>query len=101
VSDLSLAGARLQVVVNASDASYPGEGREMGTARARPGVNRVEATVAEASGKPGLWRFELSSGSGANLNVTAGDVAALTTTSVTFRLSGKAGERVAFTFEKD
>ena len=63
----------------------------------------MEASLAEASNKSGLWRFELlsSEAAGASIRVVAGEVVALTSSSVTFRLRGRPGERVVFTFAKD
>jgi hypothetical protein len=101
-SDLTK-GTRLQLVVNGSAAFYPTAGRSSGTAAAIAGTNRMEATVAETDGKAGLWRFELSpSGVAApgSLRVVTGDVVLITDTTVTFRLQGKAGERIVFTFQK-
>lgn len=99
-SDLTVDGGRLQVVVNGSAATFPGRGRSYGTAGLVNGENRVEATVVEAAGKPGLWRFDVVSqqfdGSG-RIRVIAGEVVAVAPNSVTFRLRGIPGERVAFT----
>jgi len=101
-SDLAK-GTRLQLVVNGSAAFYPTAGRSVGAAAAIAGTNRMEATVAETDGKAGLWRFELSpSGAAApgSLRVVTGDVVLITDTTVTFRLQGKAGERIVFTFQE-
>jgi hypothetical protein len=66
------------------------------------GANRVEATLVEGRGKAGVWRFELLSaeGAGGSIRVLAGDVVTVAATSITFRLTGTPGERIAFTFER-
>jgi hypothetical protein len=100
VSDLSLDG-RLQIVLDGA-VSVAGRGRTYG-ALARPReARRVEATVTEAAGKPGLWRFDLVDASGAEtrIHVVAGEAVSVTGSSVTFRLQGKPGERVAFTIAR-
>ena len=54
----------------------------------------------DAAGKPGLWRFDLSDSGGSastRIHVVAGEAVSVTGSSVTFRLQGKPGERVAFT----
>jgi hypothetical protein len=100
-SDLSIDGARLQLVMNGTSAFYPGKGRTYGTVGVKSGENRVEVTVVEAPGKAGLWRFDLMSTQvivPGSLHVMAGDVVSIAPTSVTFRLHGELGERVVFTF---
>jgi hypothetical protein len=64
---------------------------------------RVEAQLVEAHGRPGTWRFELEPGGEAlvrsgSLRVVAGSVVEVGPRAVTFRLQGRAGERVVFTF---
>jgi hypothetical protein len=102
-SDLAVAGGRLQVVINGSAASFPGSGRASGVGALAEGTNRFEVTLLESAGKPGTWTFEmLAPGRGeGTIRVVAGDVQAVTATSVTFRLRGVAGERVVFTFDRD
>ena len=102
-SDLSLVGGRLQVVVNGTGVTYSPRGRTYGLASLVEGENRVEATVVESSGKRGLWRFDFTqsrSVAPGSIRVTAGDIVQIAPTSVTFRLRGETGERLAFTFEK-
>ena len=102
-SDLAVEGGRLQVVVNGSSASFPGRGRAYGVASLANGENRVEATVVEAAGKPGLWRFDIMNEqnvSPGSIHVLAGQVVNVAASSITFRLQGAPGERVAFTFQK-
>jgi hypothetical protein len=99
-SDLSLEG-RLQMVLDGT-VSVAGRGRTFGRLPNHSEETRVEATVVEAAGKPGLWRFDLAGGDAAatRIRVVTGDVVSVTGSSVTFRLQGKAGERVAFTITR-
>ena len=101
-SELGVEGGRLQVIVNGASASYPEVGRAFGVAALVDGPNHVEATLVDAKGKAGLWRFELLSSQAVagSLRVVAGDVVTVGATSVTFRLRGNPGERIAFTFDK-
>jgi hypothetical protein len=100
-SDLGVEGVRLQVVVNGGRSSFPGRGKSYGTAASIEGANRVEAMVVEGSGKAGLWRFDFLATSGvAEIRVIAGDVVQVSPSPVTFRLQGRVGERVVFTFQK-
>jgi hypothetical protein len=100
-SDLAVEAGRVQLIVNAASPAFPGRGRSFGTSRLVAGENRVEATLVEAAGKGGLWRIDLRpeeailSGS---LRVIAGEVVSVGPTSVTFRMSGRPGERVVFSF---
>ena len=101
-SELSLEG-RLQVVVNGASPAFPGSGRGFGTARLVNGENRVEAVVVESTGKAGIWRIDLKPSEAiqaGSLRVISGEVTLLGPTSATFRLSGKTGERIVFTFMK-
>jgi len=100
-SDLKLDGGRLQVVVNGDSVTYPDRGRTFGTSRLRGGENRMEATVVEGAGKGGSWRIDLGGSeavAAGSLRVIAGEVESITSTAITFRLKGLAGERVAFVF---
>jgi hypothetical protein len=66
-----------------------------------PGRHRLEATLVDAGGRPGTWRFDLGGLSpvAGSLRVVAGEAALLGSSEVVFRLRGKAGERVVFAFE--
>jgi hypothetical protein len=102
-SDLGVEGGRLQVVVNGGLSSFPARGRSYATAASVEGDNRVEAVLVQASGKPGLWRFDLMTTSAVapgTIGVIAGEPVQVSATSVTFRLQGQVGERVVFTFQK-
>lgn len=62
------------------------------------GAHVIEARLVEGRGETGTWRFELRGVVAGSLQPLAGDVALLTADSVVFRLSGQAGEHVAFRF---
>src|SRR6185436_12521196 len=100
-SELAAETATGQIVVNGAAAVMPCRGRTFFAAPVQAGVNRVEATLVEGSGRPGTWRFELGVDERiepGSLRVVAGEVALVTESSVTFQLRGQAGERLAFTF---
>jgi hypothetical protein len=100
-SDLALEG-RLQIVHDGA-VSFAGRGKTYGMSALAGEETRVEATVVDAAGKPGLWRFDLMGARAttpARIHVIAGDVVAVSASSVTFRLQGKAGQRVAFTVDR-
>jgi hypothetical protein len=103
-TELDLDGGSGQVVVNGEAAAYAARGRSAGAAVGRRGVNRIEAQVVEAAGRPGTWRFELdTTGSlqAGSVRVIAGEVALLTENAVVFRLKGRPGERVVFSFRTE
>jgi hypothetical protein len=96
-------GGQLQVIVNGSSAAYPGTGRAYGMAAMVDGTNRVEATLVEGRGRSGQWRFDFLATQAiapGSIRVVAGDVVGVSGGSITFRLKGTPGERVAFTFDK-
>ena len=99
-SQLDVPGGSGQVVVNGSSATFAGAGRSTATAVGRRGENRIEAQLVQGAGA-GLWRFELGSTASlepGSLRVVAGNVALITGDAVVFRLSGRPGERIVFTF---
>jgi hypothetical protein len=101
VSQLDVPGGRAQVVLNGSDAVFPARGRVALAGRPRSGENRVEATLVQATGQPGLWRFELGADQSVtpgSLRVIAGQVGLVTPDALVFRMKGRPGERVVFTF---
>jgi hypothetical protein len=102
-SELTVDGGRLQVIVNGSTVTYPERGHAYGMAALADGVNRVEATLVEGRGKAGLWHFDFmgtQSVAAGSIRVVAGEAVSVAADSVSFRLRGTPGERVAFTFEK-
>jgi hypothetical protein len=100
-SDLGLEKGRLQLVIG-GEAVFAAAGRSYGTTKLAAGETRVEATVVEAGGKAGLWRFEVigSQVAPGSLRVLGGEALAVGGTSATFRLRGVVGERVVFTFTR-
>jgi hypothetical protein len=99
-SQLDVAKGAGQVVVNGSSAVFARPGRQGAVATGRRGENRVEAQLVEGAG-PGSWRFELAGTPGyepGSLRVVAGEVALVAGDAVVFRMAGRAGERVVFTF---
>ena len=93
-----------QVVMNGRVASAVRPGLAAMAAQGRTGVNRVEAVLVRGAGRPGTWRFDFSGQAvvkPGSLRVVAGTVALITGDAVVFRLQGKPGERVVFTFEVD
>ena len=102
VSQLDVPSGRGQVVLNGSDAIFPtAGGRVLLAGHPRSGENLVEATLIQATGQPGLWRFELAAERSlmpGSLRVIAGQTALITPDAVVFRMKGRPGERVVFTF---
>jgi hypothetical protein len=100
-SELAVAEATGQVVLNGSAAAVAGPGRSTALAAGRQGENRVEAQIVQGAGKPGTWRFELGATASlvpGSLRVVSGTVAEVSGDAVVFRLSGRPGERVVFSF---
>lgn len=103
-SQIDASGTSVQMVVNGAQAVYAGEGRAQMSARTKV-ENRVEAEVRNRSGRPGTWRLDWTDGAGAprrhgGVEVLAGEVVAVTDTSVVFRVSGRKSERIAFNFRR-
>jgi hypothetical protein len=99
-SQLDVSGGSGQIMVNGSSVAFARPGRHGAVATGRRGENRVEALLVEGKGA-GTWRFELGGTAGleaGSLRVIAGDVAAVTGDAIVFRLAGRPGERVVFTF---
>jgi hypothetical protein len=101
VSELLVPDARGQVVVDGTQAVFPAGGTATFSLPVSPGRHRFEATLVDGAGRPGTWRFDLSTlglrpGS---LRVVAGEAAEAGSAAVVFRLRGKPGERVVFTFD--
>ena len=101
-SELGLDSGRLQLVLNGEAPLFLSHGGASGTARLVEGENRVEAVLVDVA-RPGPWRFDLRATDSiqpGSLRVISGEVLQLGPTSVTFRLRGTQGERIAFTFLK-
>src|SRR5262245_5822307 len=96
---LAVPAAQGQVGVNGSVALFQEVGRRQSSVETRPGPNSVEATLVQALGRPGTWRFEMNGPfEPGSFRVIAGDVALLTSEAIVFRLAGRPGERVVFSF---
>lgn len=99
-SELVLAGGRGQIVVDGAETLFATEGAETLAVRIGPGAHRFEATLVAGGGRAGTWRFDLS-GLGlvpGSLRVTAGAVGPVGPDEVVFRLRGRPGERLVFSF---
>jgi hypothetical protein len=100
MSDLSVPGGRGQLVVNDA-VVFPNAGRQPVAASFKRGVNNVEATLVDARGA-GTWRFEIGAVPGLRpetIRVVAGDVVQAGGEALVFRLRGRPGERIVFSFE--
>jgi hypothetical protein len=98
VSQLDVPEGSGQVVLNGRDPSYVKTGRSILCGQRVERENHVEAILVSAVGRPGSWRFVLSGAKPGSLRVIAGQVVMIGSDEVVFRLSGRAGERVVFTF---
>lgn len=101
VSLLEVPGAEGQLTFNGQQAAFAGPGMTRVTLVTRPGENSVEGRLQSAGGQPGTWRFELQSRDlmePGSLRVTQGDPVVVLPDAIVFRLAGRPGERVGFTF---
>ena len=81
-----------------ADGRVVARGRAMGVSTTRSGDNLVEAVLLAGRGI-GSWRFEIAGAVPGSLRPVAGEVLLLTADAIVFRLEGKPGERVAFSYE--
>lgn len=91
-----------QVVVNGRATVLARAGRSAVSSEHASGTNRVEAVLSRAGGRAGTWRFELTGVSGlqpGSIRPLLGTVIQITADAVVFRMEGRQGERVGFTFE--
>jgi hypothetical protein len=103
-TELDTPGAVGQAVVDGQVIVAASGQRARHMTRSRRGQTVVAAHLIEAGGKPGTWRFDFSGEAAfksGSVRVVVGTVALITPDAVVFRLQGKAGERVVFTFEID
>ena len=99
-TNLDLPGGEAFILVNGGQTAYPRQGQTYLALSSVKAANGVEGQILRAT-PGGLWTFDLSAAQAAvpsSLRVLLGDVARITPTSITSRLSGTPGERVAFTF---
>jgi uncharacterized repeat protein (TIGR02543 family) len=98
---LDVPGAEGQVVFNGAQTAFAGPGVSRAGSTARNGENRVEARLQKADGQPGTWRFELQ-GQGSvepgSFTVLQGEPVLVMPNTLVFRLTGRAGEAVMFSF---
>jgi hypothetical protein len=103
-TQLEVAEGEGQVVINGRVSSAVRPGIAALTAEARAGANRVEAVLVSGAGRHGTWRFDFGGSAvfrPGSLRVVAGTIVLVTGEAVVFRLQGRPGERVVFTFEVD
>ena len=92
-------GGRGQIVIDGAALHYQDVGVDQGPMTPATGTRQVVSQIITAKG-PGTWTFRLhGSARPGSLRPLAGNVTQLTADSITFRLAGKPGERVVFTFE--
>ena len=99
-SELSVTGGAGQIVWDGASVTYAAEGTSAQAAPLTPGTHRVEAQLVSADGKPGTWRFSFGRVV-KGLRPVSGKVDAATPDGITFRLSGRPGERVVFVFDAE
>jgi hypothetical protein len=100
-SELRAEGATGRLILNEAIHVVVSEGRTQGSELLRPGQHRVEAHVLSAAG-PGVWEFDFAGAEGfepGSLEVLEGQAALVTDERAVFQISGRAGERLAFTFK--
>jgi hypothetical protein len=99
-SQLEARGAQGQVIFNGQQPAFAGPGVTPMTSLARMGDNRVDARL-QSGGDPGTWRFDLRTTEAlepGSLRVLEGDAVLVLPDAIVFRLSGRAGEQLSFTF---
>jgi hypothetical protein len=99
-NELSAPGVRGQVVLNGTEAFFPGPGPSRIDAYGQSGYNHLEASLVEGQGKRGTWRFDFGGSSviAGSLRVVAGELELVTPHTIVFRIGGRPGERVVFSF---
>jgi hypothetical protein len=104
LSELQVPAGRGQVIVDGTQAVFPSAGTESFATPLGPGTHRFEATLVDGSARgpaSGTWRFDLQALRVApgSLRVVAGEVVQVGADAVVFRLRGRRGERVVFSFQ--
>jgi len=100
-SELAVRGGAGQMVWDGASVTYAVEGTTSAAVPLTPGMHRVEAQLVSADGTPGTWRFAFVGAAMKGLRGQSGKVETLGPDSITFRLSGRPGERVVFVFESE
>ena len=98
-STLDVEGGSGQVVVDGQAVRYQEPGVLQGRVDVKSGTRQVVAQLVTARGKAGTWTFRVPTAARGSLRPVAGTAVELGPDHVTFRLAGRAGERVVFTFE--
>ena len=100
-SDLQSRDAAGRVFGNGSDAGVALAGVTRLAIPKRAGVSRVEAQLQVGADRGGTWRFELldrGTLEPGSLRLLEGEAVQVTDEAIVFRIAGRVGERVAFTF---
>ena len=100
-NELDVDGAAAQVRLNDGLEFFPARGYSHAIGEARRGDNMVSGRLVRSAGRPGSWRFDLGLDSAfvsGSLRPVAGTVEEITSSSITFRMSGRPEEAVAFRF---
>ena len=101
-SELTVPGARGQLVVNGAEGAYVSGARAPVPLALKSGTSRVELVLVSASGRPGTWTLEFASRvRPGTLKAVAGELVGLTAQSISFRLRGRPGERAVFSVEME
>jgi hypothetical protein len=97
---LEVPGGQGQVLFNGQQSAFAAPGVSQLSSVARPGENRVDARL-QAGGDPGTWRFDLRTTESlepGSLRVLEGEAVLVLPDAIVFRLSGRPGEQLTFTF---
>jgi hypothetical protein len=97
-STLGVRGGRGDIALNGGSVLTAREGEGRAALHPQPGDNLVEARLLEGVAG-GTWQFDIVGGARLEtrtFRVVSGELAAVGPDSITFRLSGRAGERIAF-----
>jgi len=97
---LEARGAQGQVLFNGQQSAFAAPGISQLSSVARAGENRVDARL-QTGGDPGTWRFDLRTKDAlepGSLRVLEGEAVLVLPDAIVFRLSGRAGEQLSFTF---
>jgi PKD repeat protein len=100
-NELDVAGAAAQIRLNDGPEFFPARGYSHAIGEARRGDNVVSGRLLRTAGRPGSWRFDLGQNStfvSGSVKAVTGTVEEITSSSITFRMSGRAEEAVAFRF---
>jgi hypothetical protein len=98
-SELAVEGGRGQIVIDGATVRYQDQGPHALSLPPDAGLRQVVAQLVAGKGRPGSWTFRLSHVRAGSLRPLGGNPTQVTADSITFRLTGRAGERVVFVFE--